>query len=196
MNEKKWMKFLTSLGSVVVLAVFFVVGICVQPSLAQDAESLSSAIKSTPSTWRKRCVSNEPDAYCEISFGKLLKFKGQTSWRSVAGIFERGDKRDLFVFTPLGTALRNGLRYRVDAHAPQAAEYSVCLQLQGCQAIVEASDDLVSKMKKGNELLVMFTLGSRPPIGSSVSLSGFTAAYDGTPSDIIQPSAADNSSEK
>jgi len=143
------------------------------------------------SKWVKRCDGAAENAFCEISFGKKISFRGKEVWLSVAGIFERGDSHEIFIFAPLGSALRRGLAFRVDTSEAKTAQFSVCLQIQGCQAVAPIDATVIDQLKGGSELQVQFTLGNRPPVVSTVSLGGFTAAYDGAPSEIIETARQD-----
>jgi invasion protein IalB len=156
------------------------------PALAQSDQPDASRPEVSESKWIKRCSGTEADAFCEISFGKMVTFRDKQIWVAVAGLFERGDQRDMFIFTPLGSALRRGIAFRVDTSEAKTAQFSVCLQVQGCQAIVSAEAGLIEQMKTGNELQVQFSLGNRPPVTSTVTLSGFTAAYEGVPEVIVE----------
>ncbi len=194
MNEKKPGRICAPFAIAGILAVL-ILGIGAgTPAAAQDGRSASAGSNALAlqSKWIKRCSGRDADAFCEVSFGKFVEIREKRVWAAVAGLFLRGDKKDLFVFTPLGSSLRRGVAYRVDDSKARTAQYSVCFQLQGCQAITGADQGFVDQLKKGGELQVQFTYGNRPPVVTTVSLNGFTAAYDGPPSEIIE--AAANSS--
>ena len=158
------------------------------PAAAQDGAAATPETDENrlpPGTWEKRCSQREEGQFCEISFGRFVTVGDRRVWLSRAGIFEIADKKDFFIFTPLGTALRRGVAFRIDAGEPQTADFSFCLQIQGCQAIRPIEGDLVSELKQGSKLQVQFTLGNQPPLITEVTLAGFTAAYDGAPSEIL-----------
>ena len=120
------------------------------PAAAQQGQAVpaGSGVPLPDSKWVKRCSGTEADAFCETSFGKMVNFRDKRVWVSVAGLFERADRRDLFMFTPLGSALRPGVAYRVDQSEAKTAQYSVCLQIRGCQAITGVDQGLIDQMKK------------------------------------------------
>ena len=60
--------------------------------------------------------------------------------------------------------------------------YVVCLS-NGCMAEYEASDELIAKMKSGQNLHVQGINGSGQPISIPMPLADFAKAYDGPPID-------------
>ncbi|MGI9386559.1 MAG: invasion associated locus B family protein, partial [Methyloligellaceae bacterium] len=59
-------------------------------------------------------------------------------------------------------------------------QFSYC-HVGGCTAETVASKEIIEKMKKGNEVVVIFTNSLNKRLGLPLPLSGFTKAYEGKP---------------
>jgi len=88
----------------------------------------------------------------------------------------------LQVTLPLGMALAAGTRITVDQGQPINAQFAVCTQ-NGCLAEIEASGELIGKMKKGQGLVVQGVHMQRGPISVPVPLAEFAKANEGQPTD-------------
>ena len=91
-------------------------------------------------------------------------------------------KKLLRVTLPLGVSLQAGTRVIVDNGQPLTAPYVICLS-NGCMAEYEASNELITKMKSGQNLHVQGIYGSGQPINIPMPLADFAKAYDGPPID-------------
>src|SRR5215471_4661500 len=98
-------------------------------------------------------------------------------------------KKLLRVTLPLGVSLQAGTRVVIDNGQPLTSPYVICLS-NGCMAEYEASDELIAKMKSGQNLHVQGINGSRQLISIPIPLADFAKAYDGPPidpKDLEQP---------
>jgi invasion protein IalB len=94
-----------------------------------------------------------------------------------------GEARKLLRVTlPLGVSLQAGTRVIIDNGQPLAGPYVICLS-NGCMAEYEASNELITKMKSGQNLHVQGINGSGQPINIPMPLADFAKAYDGPPID-------------
>src|SRR5215471_4305216 len=93
-----------------------------------------------------------------------------------------GEAKKLRVTLPLGVLLQPGTRVIIDNGQPLTGPYVICLP-NGCMAEYEASDELITKMKSGQNLHVQGINGSRQPINIPMPLTDFAKAYDGPPID-------------
>jgi invasion protein IalB len=92
-------------------------------------------------------------------------------------------KKILRVTLALGMALQPGTRVIVDSGQPMTGPYVICFPT-GCMADYEASNELITKMKTGQNLHVQGVNGSGQPISLALPLADFAKAYDGPPTDI------------
>jgi invasion protein IalB len=88
----------------------------------------------------------------------------------------------LQVTMPLGMVLQVPLRVTIDQGQPISAPFAVCSQ-NGCLAEIEASGELIGKMKKGQALLVQGLHAQRGQVGVSLPLAEFAKANEGQPTD-------------
>jgi len=83
----------------------------------------------------------------------------------------------LDVITPLGVVLTEGLALKIDNGEEAVAPFQVCTE-QGCLVREPIAEELIARLKKGNGATVTVVAANQGVVGSSISLSGFTAAYN------------------
>jgi len=83
----------------------------------------------------------------------------------------------LDVITPLGVVLTEGLALKIDGGQDAVAPFQVCTE-QGCLVREPIADELIGRLKKGNAATVTVVAANQGVVTSSISLSGFTAAYN------------------
>ncbi len=76
---------------------------------------------------------------------------------------------------PLGVMIQPGLGLKVDEAEPAGVPYAFCSP-QGCKAVAPVPAELISTMKKGKKLRMVFALINGQKLIAEFSLSGFTAA--------------------
>ena len=92
-------------------------------------------------------------------------------------------KKHLMVMVPLGVALPVGLQIKIDEDKePTKLQYTIC-HPGGCTAEVEASDEIVGKLKKGKQMMVAAMNVAGQPIFLPVPLNGFEPTLAGKPVD-------------
>ena len=83
-------------------------------------------------------------------------------------------KKLLRVTVPLGMELAAGTRVIVDQNEPMMAPYVTCVT-SGCMADYEANVDLISKMKKGQGLVIQAINTSGQPVNLVMPLADFAS---------------------
>jgi len=83
----------------------------------------------------------------------------------------------LDVITPLGVVLTEGLSLKIDSGEAAVAPFQVCTE-QGCLVREPIAEELISRLKKGNGAQVTVIAANQGVVNSTLSLSGFTAAYN------------------
>ncbi len=91
-------------------------------------------------------------------------------------------RKILRVTLPLGMSLQPGTRVIIDQGQPMTGPYVICFN-NGCMADYEASNDLISSLKRGQGLVVQGINGAGQPISLVLPLTDFAKAYDGPPTD-------------
>jgi invasion protein IalB len=102
---------------------------------------------------------------------------------AIVQLFEpEGGQKVLRVTVPLGMQLAHGTRLLIDQGQPTQAPYSICFPV-GCMADYPVADDLVAKLKKGQNIIVQAINMQGTPISLPLPLGDFAKAYDGPPTD-------------
>ncbi len=185
------------------------------PSYAQKADAKKADAAAAQSAWVKLCekapvASKNKEGKVEkieknICLTHHERLDGNTGMVLVSAAIrevEGNERKTLMVMVPLGMAIPAGVRAAVytpeqwamaaknekvdDAQLkPINLKYSLC-HPAGCTAEIEATDELITSLKKGGGLMVLAVNSGAQPIGFPVPLDGFTAAHEGKPVDNKQ----------
>jgi invasion protein IalB len=102
---------------------------------------------------------------------------------AIVQLFEpEGGQKVLRVTVPLGMQLSHGTRLLIDQGQPAQSPYSICFPV-GCMADYQVPDDMIAKMKKGQNIVVQAINMQGTPISLPLPLNDFAKAYDGPPTD-------------
>jgi len=102
---------------------------------------------------------------------------------AIVQLFEpEGGQKVLRVTVPLGMQLAHGTRLLIDQGQPAQSPYNICFPV-GCMADYQVTDDLIAKMKKGQNIVVQAINMQGTPISLPLPLNDFAKAYDGPPTD-------------
>lgn len=154
-------------------------------SLAPDApaDQPQPYVKETYNDWSLQCIEVEADReLCQMY--QLLKDSEGTELGDVY-IFKVKDGGQAeaagFFTVPLATLLPAMLTMQVDSGEAKQYEFYGCTQ-QGCLARVGFTAEDVARFKAGAEARIIIRPMAAPdrPVELTMSLSGFTAAYDET----------------
>jgi invasion protein IalB len=136
------------------------------------------------SPWTKFCLKGQEANAKQVCFtGKDGRVESGMPVVAAVIIEPDGDpKKVLRVTLPLGMSIQPGTRVIVDQGQPMTGPFVICFQ-NGCMADYEASGELITKMKRGNGLVVQGINGAGQPISLVLPLGDFQKAYDGPPTD-------------
>lgn len=102
---------------------------------------------------------------------------------AIVQLFEpEGEPKVLRVTVPLGMQLAHGTRLLIDQQQPAQSPYKICFPV-GCMADYPVSDDMIAKMKKGQNIIVQAINMQGTAISLPLPLNDFAKAYDGPPTD-------------
>jgi invasion protein IalB len=157
-----------------------------QPAQAQNGQQQVQLIYSP---WTKFCLKGQPGQPPDPN-AKQVCFTGKDarveSGQPVAAAVliepEGQERKILRVTLPLGMQLVHGTRVIVDQNQPMTAPYVICFT-NGCMADYEANADMISKLKKGQGLVLQAINATGQPISLVMPLGDFAKAYDGPPTD-------------
>ncbi|SFM46675.1 Invasion protein IalB, involved in pathogenesis [Pleomorphomonas diazotrophica] len=97
-----------------------------------------------------------------------------------AGVREvDGESRKiLLVQTPVSMLIQPGIRVQVDQNTQVPGKYTICMP-NACFAEIPITDDFTASMKKGKDLIITTQNQQAKALNFPISLSGFTASYEG-----------------
>ena len=102
---------------------------------------------------------------------------------AIVQLFEpEGEPKVLRVTVPLGMQLQHGTRVIVDQNQPMQSPYKICFPV-GCMSDYPVTDDLINKMKKGQQITVQAINLQGTAISLPLPLADFAKAYDGPATD-------------
>ena len=136
--------------------------------------------------WNVRCITSNPGEIDKCEIQQLLFLNENTPIADIS-IFKlpEGDRAIAAanVMVPLETLLTNKFRFAFSEDSVKEFPYSFCNQ-NGCLVRMGLLEEDIEAMKKGSSSELSITHISSPEasINLSLSLSGFTAAFD-----IIRP---------
>jgi invasion protein IalB len=101
-----------------------------------------------------------------------------------AALIESEDepKKILRVILPLGMQIQPGTRVFIDQGLPAQRPYLVCFA-NGCMSDYEADAVMVSKLARGQDLVIQAIDSGGQPVTVKLPLADFARAYDGPPID-------------
>jgi invasion protein IalB len=134
--------------------------------------------------WTKFCLKGQDAKAKQVCFtGKDGRIEsGQTVIAAVIIEPEGETKKVLRVTLPLGMQLGYGTRIIVDSNAPHQSPYVICFA-NGCMSDYEVTADMLTQMKKGQNLVVQAINSNGAPLTLPLPLAEFAKAYDGPPTD-------------
>ncbi len=102
---------------------------------------------------------------------------------AVVQLFEpEGEPKVLRVTVPLGMQLQHGTRVLIDQDQPQQQPYRICFPI-GCMSDYPVTDDMIGKMKKGQNIVIQAINMQGTPISLPLPLNDFAKAYEGPATD-------------
>ncbi len=134
--------------------------------------------------WTKFCLKGQDAKAKQVCFtGKDGRIEsGQTVIAAVIIEPEGETKKVLRVTLPLGMQLGYGTRIIVDQNPPHQSPYVICFA-NGCMSDYEVTPDMLTQMKKGQNLVVQAINSNGAPLTLPLPLAEFAKAYDGPPTD-------------
>jgi invasion protein IalB len=161
-----------------------------QPAQAQGAPPApqDQQVQLIYAPWTKFCLKGQDANAKQVCFtGKDGRIEsGQPVVAAVIIEPEGEPKKILRVTLPLGMQLVHGTRVIIDNNPPQQSPYVICFA-NGCMSDYEATPELISNLKKGQNLVVQAINANGAPLTLPLPLQetggSFAKAYDGPPTD-------------
>ncbi|MEP3233710.1 MAG: invasion associated locus B family protein [Hyphomicrobiales bacterium] len=150
---------------------------------AQEKTEEAAAKKPANNPWLKICEVNK-DTKKEICVMNIQVLSPEQKPIAQVRIVEQkgAAKKLLSIIMPPGLLIQPGMRIQVDKTNIGTAKFQVCTP-QACIAETTLGSKFIGSLKRGNEMNIVGIDQARKQAGFKVTLSGFTAAYDGDPID-------------
>jgi invasion protein IalB len=154
----------------------------------RDAPKVAAKADPAPqSAWVKVCeqatfkVDNRDESkkVCLTHHERLDANTGMVLVSAAIREIEGQPKPSLIIMLPLGMALLPGVQAKIDTDADIIKFPFTFCHPAGCSGEMEASPELIAKLKNGKELMVAAINVSGSPLGFPVPMTGFTPALDG-----------------
>lgn len=138
-------------------------------------------IAKTFDDWALQCVHTE-DGNDPCQMYQLLKDDKGNNVADISMVALTGSAKAVAgatIMTPLETMLTQGLTLKIDNNEARTYPFTFCAPV-GCFARVGLTAEEVASFKKGNKVSMTVVPVAAPdrPVTVSISLKGFTAAYD------------------
>jgi invasion protein IalB len=155
-----------------------------QAAQPQQQQAEQQQVQLIYGPWTKFCLKGQDAKAKQVCFtGKDGRIEsGQTVIAAVIIEPEGETKKVLRVTLPLGMQLGYGTRIIVDQNPPHQSPYVICFA-NGCMSDYEVTADMLTQMKKGQNLVVQAINSNGAPLTLPLPLAEFAKAYDGPPTD-------------
>ncbi|EAU40461.1 hypothetical protein FP2506_04511 [Fulvimarina pelagi HTCC2506] len=142
-------------------------------------------LQTVPGEWFKVCSKQGENDICNTQFTLVADTRQLITALNLIEVSGQVNQKVVQAVVPTGRVIPAGVQVKIDDSTPVTLNYSVCFQ-DRCIAEAELTGDLVSKMKRGQQMNVTSINFQRQPNPVPITLSGFTAAYDGDPKDASE----------
>lgn len=133
-----------------------------------------------PQGWFKVCSKQEDNDICNVQFIRAANTGQLLTAVNLIQITGKVNRAIFQIAVPTGRVIPAGIGMQIDGGTAQKINYAICLP-DRCIAEAPLTDALVASLKKGGELTLTSINFQNQPNPIQVSLSGFTAAFDGEP---------------
>lgn len=130
--------------------------------------------------WYKVCSKQEENDICNVTFQSMAPTGQLVTAISLLQIKGNINGQKFQVTVPPGRLIPPGIKVTIDENEGFSLQYLVCFP-QRCIAEANLTQELVDRMKGGGQISVSSTNFQNKPNPVAITLSGFTAAFDGEP---------------
>lgn len=147
-------------------------------SFAQTASAQNQ--QRMPEGWFKVCSKQEDNDICNVQNIRTANTGQLLTAVNLIQITGKVNRAIFQIAVPTGRVIPAGIGMQVDGGQAQKINYAMCLP-DRCIAEAPLTTELVAQLKKGGELTLTSINFRNQPNPIKISLSGFTAAFDGEP---------------
>ena len=132
----------------------------------------------TNGQWFKACADQGENKICNVQNIRTADTGQLLTAVSLIEVEGKNKQRIFQVSVPSGRMVQPGILMQVDGNKPTRVPYGLCLP-DRCIAEVALTDTIISSLKRGGKLKLTSMNFQRKENPIEMTLSGFTAAYDG-----------------
>ncbi len=133
-----------------------------------------------PQGWFKACTKQEDVDVCNVQYLRRADTGQLLTAVNLIQVEGKINRRVLQIAVPTGRLVPPGIGLQIDGGATQKIEYAICVP-DRCVAEAPLTDEIVASFKRGSELTLTSVNFQNQPNPVTVTLQGFTNAYDGEP---------------
>ena len=150
----------------------------------QSVQAQAQATNANQPHWLKFCSEDAKTKKQLCAITQELKAETGQFLASVSiRELEDAKRKALVVAITPGMLLRHGLTIQIDKGKQIKGTFSICFP-NACFSDVAVDSTFIDQMKKGATIAVTALNQQAQPVRFDLSLSGFTASYDGDPIDL------------
>lgn len=148
--------------------------------VASTAQAQQQQQPQVPQGWFKVCSKQEDNDICNVQNIRTANTGQLLTAVNLIQITGKVNRAIFQIAVPTGRVIPAGIGLQIDGGQAQKIDYAICLP-DRCIAEAPLSDALVASLKKGGEMTLTSINFQNQPNPISISLNGFTAAFDGEP---------------
>ena len=128
--------------------------------------------------WYKVCSKQGDNEICNTQYTLIADTRQVITAVNLIDVKGKVNQKVVQAVVPTGRVIGAGVQMQIDSAKAQTMNYSVCFP-DRCIAEAQLTDQMVSALKKGNNLTVTSVNFQRQPNPIKITLSGLGKAYDG-----------------
>ena len=140
----------------------------------------AQAQQQIPQGWFKVCTKQEDNDICNVQNVRTATTGQLLTAINLIQITGKINRAIFQIAVPTGRVIPAGIGMQIDGGQPLKIDYALCLP-DRCIAEAPLTEALVAQLKKGGEMTLTSINFRNQPNPINISLSGFTAAFDGDP---------------
>jgi invasion protein IalB len=149
-------------------------------SVAAVATASAQNAPQPPQGWFKVCSKQEDNDICNVQNIRTANTGQLLTAVNLIQITGKVNRAIFQIAVPTGRVIPAGIGLQIDGGQARKIDYAICLP-DRCIAEAPLSEDLVASLKRGGELKLTSVNFQSQPNPITISLQGFTAAFDGEP---------------
>lgn len=140
-------------------------------------EQPEQRVEGTFGDWVKLCTDRDERTVCQI-VQTANHESGRLVFQTAVGYVADNDRPVMYLTAPLGIFLPKGISLIVDEDENGVRATVLRCDENGCLAVLAMSDELLARLKRGNEARLFFGATAQRNVEIPLSLTGFTDGFE------------------